>query len=852
MFNIILLFNLISSLVFAQKSVEVLDDATEPRMSRWTVAGPTGAVIGVDYVNGDRKRGNVIRLRGFGLNNTFTYKGDKGGDLNIKGYKTIQWKMKFENPFLVQIKINTNDGMKNLLYSDLTNRVNNGDEYFHIGIGSNYRDGRWKVVTRNIEKDLQSFLPKLKLLSIDSISFRGSGYLDDIWALNSLPGEVLLNKGEIKGWDKIGKGGKISSNVDIALDKIIDFDSGPSSVDFRLRNTDGSYWKIRTNVVLQWKIKTQEPYKIFVIGDTLQGRYILSYDNSDSVGSYDEAKGIVSYGLGKETTDGKWTVITRDIEQDIKKLLPNTDISSVSAFLIRGKGQITDIKLLAESPIDLELAQDWSVYDNEPRSAEVKKVNDIEKGDVIESSGDGLLNGYKYTGLSGNVESEGRPYISWDMKFSEPFDVTLLLQTDTVARYIHYVSKPLDFVELKDGELYIGIGETFTDNRWHTIYRDLDADVKLINKASKYTSCNEFLLRGSGRIGRIMFFSDNINDIGSSASAVASVAIGQFDFARNLKNIWSLNTPLTNGLNGPSGVAVDDDGVLYVSDTGNNRISIWNKIPKVSGIDADMIFFAGRLKGPSELFIKEKRLFVADTGNNRILIFKLPIREGAEPYIILSNLKKPNGVFYDGTKLFVADTANNRVLIWNTFPKDGRTPFDVVLGQSSVDTIESNKGSSVSNFNTMNLPSSVYSDGKTLYVSDTGNNRILVFKQIPTMDGWHADLVIGQDDFKSNKSNMGEKKPNASTLNQPRNLIISDGRLFVSDSKNNRVLIYENIDKDNKIADGVIGQSDFKSALINGKNNVSGPNTLLLPNQVFVRDGVIFISDSLNNRVLVY
>ncbi|MEI6092252.1 MAG: NHL repeat-containing protein, partial [bacterium] len=788
MFNIILLFNLIPCLLFSQKEVQVIDDATQPKMSRWTVNGPIGTSIGVDYVSADKKRGNVIRLRGFGLNNVFTYKGDKGETLNIKDHKTIQWKMKFETPFIVQIKVTTNEGVKNLLYSDLMNRANSNNEYLHIGIGSKYKDGTWKVVTRNIEKDLQSFLAKAELLSIDSISFRGSGYIDDIWAIDALPEEVLLNKGEIKGWDKIGKGGRIFSISDPVLDNVIEFDSGSHDVNFRLRNTDGSYWKIRTNIILQWKIKTKEPYKVFVLGDTLQGKYILSYDSTDSVGTYDSSNGIISYGLGKETIDGRWNVITRDVEQDIKKLVPSMDISSVSAFLVRGNGQITDIKLLAESPIGSDLAKDWSVYDNEPKGAEIKKVNDVEKGDVVETYGDGVLNGYKYTGFSGNVESDGRPFISLDMKFSEPFDVALLLQTDTIARYIHYVPKPVDFVEQKDGELYIGVGDTFTDNRWHTIYRDLDSDIKLINKTSKYAFCQELLLRGSGKIGKILFFSDNINESTASASAVASVAIGQFDLARNLKNLWDLDVPSPSSLFNPSGVAVDDDGLLYVSDTGNNRVLVWNKIMKTSGVESDITFFTGKLKVPTDLFIKDKKLFIADTGNNRVLVFKLPLTEEAVPLLVLSNLKKPAGVFYDGTKLFVADTGNNRVLIWNTLPNDGKVPFDVVLGQSSASRFESNKGSENANYNTMNKPSSVYSDGKTLYISDTGNNRILVFKQIPTMDGWHADLVIGQNNFTSNKANMGAKKPTAETLNQPKHLTISEGRLFVADSRNNRVL----------------------------------------------------------------
>ncbi|PIR67100.1 MAG: hypothetical protein COU51_00295 [Parcubacteria group bacterium CG10_big_fil_rev_8_21_14_0_10_36_14] len=43
----------------------------------------------------------------------------------------------------------------------------------------------------------------------------------------------------------------------------------------------------------------------------------------------------------------------------------------------------------------------------------------------------------------------------------------------------------------------------------------------------------------------------------------------------------------------------------------------------------------------------------------------------------------------------------------------------------------------------LNYPMKVVSDGKRLIVSDTYNNRVLIWNRIPTQDHTPADLVIG-------------------------------------------------------------------------------------------------------------
>jgi DNA-binding beta-propeller fold protein YncE len=150
----------------------------------------------------------------------------------------------------------------------------------------------------------------------------------------------------------------------------------------------------------------------------------------------------------------------------------------------------------------------------------------------------------------------------------------------------------------------------------------------------------------------------------------------------------------------------------------------------------------------------------------------------------------------------------------------------------------------------MSSPSGLYSDGTFLYVADTGNNRLLLFKKIPTMNGWHADVVIGQDGFKDSKPNRGQKASDSS-FKSPENIFITDGRLYVCDTGNNRILFF-NMGKDLYSAEGVIGQTNFKTSGLNAPNGIPTSYTLYNPTSIFVREGILYVSDKGNNRVLIY
>lgn len=100
----------------------------------------------------------------------------------------------------------------------------------------------------------------------------------------------------------------------------------------------------------------------------------------------------------------------------------------------------------------------------------------------------------------------------------------------------------------------------------------------------------------------------------------------------------------------------------------------------------------------------------------------------------------PSGIASDGTKLAITDTFNNRVLIWNTPPASNVAP-DVVLGQANFTT--NNSGSGRAN---LNFPVSVSMSGSggtgKLFVSDANNHRVLIWNTIPTVSGTAADVII--------------------------------------------------------------------------------------------------------------
>lgn len=174
--------------------------------------------------------------------------------------------------------------------------------------------------------------------------------------------------------------------------------------------------------------------------------------------------------------------------------------------------------------------------------------------------------------------------------------------------------------------------------------------------------------------------------------------------------------------------------------------------------------------------------------------------------------------------------------------------FDLVLGQPDFtknDPAVSQTG--------MRLPTAVATDGKILAVADTENNRILIWNNIPASNTAPADIQLGQDNFTTVRQPI---VVNNKSFRGPQGVWIQNGRFFVADTQNHRVLIWNSIPtQNNQPADIVLGQPNFNVAPEPDLTRITTSvhaNTLLNPVSVTSDGKRLFVTDLGYSRVLIW
>ena len=150
-----------------------------------------------------------------------------------------------------------------------------------------------------------------------------------------------------------------------------------------------------------------------------------------------------------------------------------------------------------------------------------------------------------------------------------------------------------------------------------------------------------------------------------------------------------------------------------------------------------------------------------------------------------------------------------------------------------------------------------------LYVADTGNHRVLVWKDATNgRNGAKADLVIGQRDFTATTA-QGPGTSLSSGFSFPTGLAVDrGGNLWVVDSGNNRLLRFpkpvNQPEGEPPVPDAVIGQVNLTSRLANGGQTLpTDSGVSFASGQTFFRSSValdnqqnVWVTDPGNNRVL--
>ncbi len=271
---------------------------------------------------------------------------------------------------------------------------------------------------------------------------------------------------------------------------------------------------------------------------------------------------------------------------------------------------------------------------------------------------------------------------------------------------------------------------------------------------------------------------------GSFQNGQAAIGvIGQPDFKTKDAYLGQVNR-----FSMPLGVACDSaSGKVFVSDSFNHRVLRFASIAAAEAhLDPDMVF--GQPDYTSHWTNQDNT---------------------ASP--VASGLYSPGAITVDAKgRLWVADTRNHRVVGYfaaTTAAMPGPAASIVLGGGQGIGKDK------------MNFPQAVsLGPDDTLWVADTGNNRVLAFANISAKTtGAAPDGVLGQPSFTANPPALGD-----GGMNNPHGLWAdAAGRLWVADKYNHRVLRFDGAAAKAKTAittgtsakaSGLLGQSTFGAA----------------------------------------
>jgi len=322
---------------------------------------------------------------------------------------------------------------------------------------------------------------------------------------------------------------------------------------------------------------------------------------------------------------------------------------------------------------------------------------------------------------------------------------------------------------------------------------------------------------------------------------------------------------------------------LFVSEAYNERVLVYNLDADNELIDTTANFVIGQPDFTSNATATTQngfnlddgglvfddannRLFVSDESNCRVMVFDTTtITNGMNASNVIgqpdfttgtcsiaaSTLEDPESTLsYDAARqyLFVPQYVSSRVLVFdvNTITNGEAAIF--VIGQD--DFTSSTNDTTATRMKLEYVGSAFDPATNYLYISDSNNNRVLVFDTTTITNGMAASYVLGQTNFTNDTSGLSVNQ-----LDAPEALAIDavNKILYVADSDNYRILMFDVSSITNgEDAVSVIGQADFDSAVAATPSQFTSDNGEGTGMYFFQTTQKLYVPEQYNNRVLVY
>ncbi len=262
--------------------------------------------------------------------------------------------------------------------------------------------------------------------------------------------------------------------------------------------------------------------------------------------------------------------------------------------------------------------------------------------------------------------------------------------------------------------------------------------------SNRWTGRNEAGVPGSRKPISAVFVLVAVTAFPATAADLVTVPV---------RVVHELGRDFADPLSLPTDVAVASDGVLYVVDSGNNRIVVFDSAGRRTNQFGRQGSDDGQLQDPVGIGIApDNSIYVADRGNKRLVQFSangsfiasIPLQEGGQDVVPIDV-----AVSADGNELFVTANNSHRIVVFSTNGEQ-------IRGWGG-------EGSKPGQFR---FPATLALAEGVLYVVDVLNARIQTF-----------------DTNGDNVQSFGKLGAGPGTFFRPKGVAIdAAGRVYVSDS----------------------------------------------------------------------
>ena len=303
-------------------------------------------------------------------------------------------------------------------------------------------------------------------------------------------------------------GNLVTTTTDNEEGNIVSLEANSTELFLGGYSWDGNLrWNNTQEKTFNIRFKTTDDFDIVLLVANSNGenRYIHYYESSDE----DDTQTHKYISLNQNTRDGNWHTIERDLEADLGE-----SISKVNGVLIRRANMnVAFIKLTnnATTYEDGTNNTGWHLESTTQDGNLVAPTTDNQEGNIVNlktNSTELFLGGYSW---DGNLRWNNTQEKTFNIRFktTDDFDIVLLVaNSNGENRYIHYYESSDE--DDTQTHKYISLNQNTRDGNWHTIERDLEADL-----GESISKVNGVLIRRSNIDVSFVKLTSQLEDFGT-------------------------------------------------------------------------------------------------------------------------------------------------------------------------------------------------------------------------------------------------------------------------------------------------------------------------------------------------